>query len=77
MVQSPPGFAFWLLSLVFGTWVSAGCFVTGIPLEAIAQNSCLVPSTQFHDSGCELSSLGPKDTIFWDPCPLARKEFRD
>ena len=28
------------------------------------------------DSGHEGPSLAPKDTIFWDPCPLARKEIR-
>jgi len=55
-------------------WLLAGCAVTGISLEAIAQNCCLVPSSLFHDSG---PSLAPKDTIFWDPCPLARKEIRD
>ena len=23
-----------------------------------------------------IKNAGPKDTIFWDPCPLARKEIR-
>lgn len=68
-----------LVSLVMylGTWLPAGCTVTGISLEATARNCCLLPSSLFHDSGHEVSSLAPKDTIFWDPCPLARKEIRD
>lgn len=59
------------------SWFSAGCFVTEISLEAIAQNCCLVPSSQYQNSSHEVPSLAPKGTIFWDPCPLARKEIRD
>lgn len=58
---------------MLGTWLSAGCFVTRIPLDAIAPNCYLVPSSRFCDRGGEGSSLAPKDTIFGDPCLLARK----
>lgn len=76
MGPSPPGFAFWLLFHVFGTWLPASCLVTRISLEAIVQNCHLVPGFSFCDSGREGPSLAPKDTIFGDPCPLARREIR-